>query len=515
MKKTLKKISNVCKWIFGYGILITLFVGGLTAIGYVVALCIGGETAAIICDVIYKKIVPVLTYVTTSLVLFGLLSMYLAGEKALTVGGKKIKREKAEGEIRILKLPAYHDPEQTASSHLAHDLEDAYVAEGISMDIYCPTPTRGITADVRKKYKKIKHEELRDGKVSVHRFSMFREKRNPIQRALRYVLVNQKQYNKACQADGIDVVMSGSTPPTQGILCARVRKKLSKRYGKRVPMILALQDIFPDSLVTAKMTTKGSIIWKIGRKIEDYTYNNADKIIVISEDFKKNIMAKGVPEDKIIIIPNWVDSEKVYPINRENNVLFERYGLDKDKFYITYSGNIGHSQNMRMLLDAAKDLRDTLPELRFVLIGEGAARDEVQKAIKDEGVDTVTLLPFQPYEDIAHVFSLGDAGLIISKSGTGNNSVPSKTWSIMAAERPVLASFDEDSALARLIDEVGCGVNAKADDVDELKAAIIKLYENREENAKIGALGRAYLKEYLDKDKCVGMYVETIKNSLK
>ena len=85
----------------------------------------------------------------------------------------------------------------------------------------------------------------------------------------------------------------------------------------------------------------------------------------------------------------------------------------------------------------------------------------------------------------------------------------------MAAERPVLASFDEDSALARLIDEVGCGVNAKADDIDSLKAAIIKLYENREENAKIGALGRAYLKEYLDKDKCVGLYVETIKNSLK
>ena len=83
MKETLKKISNVFKLIFGYGIMIVLFVGGFTFFGYLLALCIGGETAATICSFIYKKIVPVMIYTTTSLVLFGVLAMYLAGEKAL------------------------------------------------------------------------------------------------------------------------------------------------------------------------------------------------------------------------------------------------------------------------------------------------------------------------------------------------------------------------------------------------------------------------------------------------
>lgn len=414
--------------------------------------------------------------------------------------------------MKLLKLSSYYIPEQISSSHLSRDLEDAYIAEGFTTDVYCPTPTRGVTAEVRNKYKKIKYEEMRDGKVIVHRFSMFREGKNPIQRALRYVLVNIKQYSLGSKAKDIDVIMAGSTPPTQGVLCAKVKKKLSKKYKKNVPFIYNLQDIFPDSLVTAKMTSKGSLIWKIGRKIEDYTYRNADKIIVISEDFKRNIMEKGVPEEKIVIIPNWVDSEKVYPIDRKDNVLFERYGLDPEKFYVTYSGNIGHSQNMRMLLDAAKQLRDTLPDLRFVLIGEGAAREEVEKAVAEEQIDNVIMLPFQPYEDIAHVFSLGDAGLIISKSGIGNSSVPSKTWSIMAAARPVIASFDDGSALSNLIDEVGCGVTANADDIEKFKSAVIKLYENKESNAAIGALGRAYLKEYLDKDKCVGTYVKTIKS---
>jgi hypothetical protein len=97
MKKTLKKISDVCKLIFGYGIAIVLFAGGLTFFGYMIALIIGGETATAICTWIYKKFVPIMVYATTILILFGLLSMYLAGEKALTPEKKK-KKDTVSGE---------------------------------------------------------------------------------------------------------------------------------------------------------------------------------------------------------------------------------------------------------------------------------------------------------------------------------------------------------------------------------------------------------------------------------
>lgn len=418
--------------------------------------------------------------------------------------------------MKILKLPAYCFPERVSSSHLTDDLSLAYQNAGFEVEIHTPTPTRGITKEARIQYKKIKYEETHGGTEKIYRFSMFGEGKNPIVRALRYVFCNIIQYFKGINTKNVDIIFGSSTPPTQGVLCSMVKKKLSKKYKKNVPFIYNLQDIFPDSLVTAKMTKKGSLIWKIGRKIEDYTYKNADKIIVISEDFKRNIMEKGVPEEKIVIIPNWVDSEKVYPIDRKDNILFYRYGLEPDKFYICYSGNIGHSQNMRMLLNTAKELKTDLPEVRFVLIGDGAAREEVEAFIKDEVIDNVIMLPFQPYEDIAHVFSLGDAGLIISKPGIGNSSVPSKTWSIMAAARPVLCSFDDDSELSRLIKEVGCGVTAQAEDgTENLKKAIYTLYNSKKTNAEIGALGRKYLTEYLDKDKCVGMYIETIKNEVK
>ena len=91
-----KKISKVTKMIFGYGVMIALFGGGLTFFGYVAALIIGGDTGALICQIIYKNIIPVIIYISTSMILLGLLSMYLAGEYALTANKKKIS--KSEGE---------------------------------------------------------------------------------------------------------------------------------------------------------------------------------------------------------------------------------------------------------------------------------------------------------------------------------------------------------------------------------------------------------------------------------
>ncbi|MCS3125377.1 glycosyltransferase [Bacteroides faecis] len=105
--------------------------------------------------------------------------------------------------------------------------------------------------------------------------------------------------------------------------------------------------------------------------MEKITYKYADKIIVISEDFKKNLLAKGVPEEKIVVVYNWVDQNAVVDIPREKNKLFEMYGLDRSKFYVTYNGNIGLSQNMDMLLSVAEELKTSNSDIHFVLVGTG------------------------------------------------------------------------------------------------------------------------------------------------
>ena len=406
--------------------------------------------------------------------------------------------------MKILLLPAYFYPEQAASSYLGDNIRQAMCEAGCALELYAPMPTRGISKEVREEYKKRKEEHWHDGRMEIHRFSMYAEGKNPILRALRYVFCWCAQFWKGLCAKDIDLIYLASTPPIQGVLGGLLKKM------KKVPFVYNLQDIFPDSLAGTGLAKKGGLLWKIGRVIENFTYRNADKIIVISEDFKRNIMAKGVPEEKIVVVYNWVDEEAVKHVAREENKLFDAYGLDRKKFYITYSGNIGLTQNMDMLLEVAKEL-ETNPDIQFVLIGEGAYKKRVQEIIAEQNIGNVTLLPFQPYEDISHVFSLGDAGLVISKPGVGENSVPSKTWSILSASRPVLANFDENE-LKTIVAENQCGIFTKAGDKEAFKQAILDLYHDRARCEQLGRNGREFILKNLTRAIGTKKYVDVIKS---
>ncbi len=406
--------------------------------------------------------------------------------------------------MKILTFSAYYTPEIAASMYLTEDMLQSLSEAGHDVTLYVPTPTRGIDNKTRKLYKKRKKESLYGGHLTIRRFALYRENRNTLARAFRYGLLNLAFFFKGLFKK-TDLIYAQSTPPTQGLVGGLLGKI------KRKPFVYNLQDIFPDSLVHTGMTKKGSLLWKIGAKIEQITYKNADKIVVISEDFKKNIMEKGVPEEKIVVIRNWVDENAVVNVERKDNSLFDEYGLDRSKFYICYSGNIGFTQNMNMLLDTAKALSEH-NEIGFILVGDGAAKAHVEERVKSENIGNVTMIPFQPYEKISEVFSLGDCGLIISKAGVGNNSVPSKTWSIMSAERPVLASFDKGYELDRVITEAECGICVQADDKDALKEAILNMYENRDNLKVQGANGRKYIMENLTREIGTSKWVEVMKN---
>lgn len=410
--------------------------------------------------------------------------------------------------MKILFLSPYFFPESVASSHLIHNIREELIKENFELVVYAPTPTRGVSPELKKKYKSIRYEGQFNGNFKIYRFPLFREHKNSLQRVFRYFLCHIIHFYKGIRDKNSDVLFIASTPPTQGAMGVLVKKV------RKIPMVYNLQDIFPDSLVATGLTHKGSFLWRIGRIIENFTYRNSDKIIVISEGFKKNIMAKGVPESKIEVIYNWVDENEVIPVERDKNILFERYGLDKNKFYITYNGNIGLTQNMDLLLEVVEMFKDH-PFIHFVIMGEGAYKKEVEQKIVSLNLNNITLLPFQPYEEISHVFSLGDVGLVISKENVGQNSVPSKTWSIMSAARPLLVSFDENSELHEILKNNKTGVFVKAGEKEGLYDAIIELYNNPEHRKIMGENGRAFILKNLTRDIGTSKYVEVIKSVTK
>lgn len=392
--------------------------------------------------------------------------------------------------MRVLMPFAYFLPEQVASTHLDRDMLSCFSENGLDVRIVCPVPTRGCSAEEIHRYAGIRHETMYGGRVTVDRYWAPQEKGNSLLRALRYYWCYLRQARLCAKIDA-DAALIPSTPPFNLKLAAKLKKK---RPGMRI--LYNLQDIFPDSLVNTGLAGPGSLLWKIGRRMEDRGYAAADRIVVISDDFRQNIRAKGVPDEKIALIRNWVDENAVVAVPREENRLFDEYGLDRDRFYVCYSGNIGHTQNMELLLDVAASLADR-PDVGFVIVGDGAYREQVAERIRTEKIGNVTMIPFQPYERISEVFSIGDAGLIISKAGIGGNSVPSKTWSVMSASRPVLASFDKDSELDRVVTGNRCGVCVPPDDPQALRNAILALAEDREGRLGMGRRGRAYIEQNL------------------
>lgn len=412
--------------------------------------------------------------------------------------------------MKILRFPSYYEPETVSSSHLTADLERAYAAEGFEVELYAPTPTRGVSDEVRKKYKKIPYEEKLDGHIRVHRFGMGREKKNPILRAIRYIRVVLKQYRRGKRARDVDIVMGSSTPPILGIACAKVAKKLSKKYRRHVPFVYVLQDVFPDSLSTTGLARHGSLIYRIGTRIANYIYKNADIIIAISEDIKKNIMEKGVPEEKIRVIHNWINVDEVGHVEKGENRLCEELGLDPDKFRVVYAGNLGMAQGAEVLLDAAERLREHT-DTEIVIFGTGA-RAEAIKA-RAEGLPNVRLFPLMPPERVSEVYSLGDACAVTCKRGTVGAGVPSKTWSIMACATPLLVAFDEGSELTDTVERAGAGLCSPAEDGEALAVNILKLKNSSEEREKMGKAAREYAERFCSSGVATAKYIDVLREA--
>lgn len=400
--------------------------------------------------------------------------------------------------MRILFLDAYFEPERIAFTHLEKDLLEGLVNSGYEVEIVCPTPTRNVSADVVNEYKKKKKETLYNGHVHVTRFFAPQEGKNPIIRALRYFWCNFRTYQIGKRMKNIDVVFSNSTPPTQGWIAGKVARKL------KTPFIYSLQDVFPDSLVTTELTKKASLLWKVGRKLENSTYNLCTNIIVVSESMRKNLLEKGVHEDKLQVISNWIDLDSISPITRNENELFDEFGINREKFIVLYAGNFGAAQGAEIILNVAKEL-ESESDIQFVIFGGGTGYEKaVEKAKTLSNVFIHTLLP---PERISEVYSMGDVALITCKKGVGKSGMPSKTWSIMACNTPIIASFDLDSELACILEKSKAGVCIEAENIEALKNNILQV---RAKNNLFVSLGRSYIEENANKKKCVKTYEEII-----
>ena len=402
--------------------------------------------------------------------------------------------------MKLLYFVQYFPPETAAGLTLVKDMIEGFAEKEMDVIVYTPVPTRGVDDKTREYFKKHKVTKVNDHLV-IKRMSLYREGTAFKQRAIRYFI-----FSFECIIKGIfipaDAIFISSGPPSQTLVVGVLRHLTKKRITYN------LQDMFPDSLINAGMAKEDSKAVKIGRWMERVSYKNAHAIITVSDDMERNVLSKGVDKKKVFMVRNWIDTDEFVPVRREDNVLFDTLHLDRSKFYLVYSGNIGYTMGLEYVIQAMEKLKDENIEL--LIFGEGSEKEKLQKLVKAKKLSNVRFLPFQDAKLISNVYSIGDIAVISGRKGLASVSMPSKTWTIMATGTGILAQFDKGSELDRTIKSVGCGVTVESGNVEKIAETIRSLATDRETCRKYGENARKYAVENISKEKALDEYTRII-----
>ncbi len=282
----------------------------------------------------------------------------------------------------------------------------------------------------------------------------------------------------AFRAERPDVIIAETDPPLLGVLGAILKKR------HRARLVYNVRDLYPD-IAYANGGLKDPAMLALLERANAFAYRNADVIVTLGHDMARRIAAKGVPEAKISVIPDWADTDAIRSL--VHSPFRDRFG---EKFVIMYSGNLGLSQQLETVLEAAARIQND-PRILFVLIGEGASKQALIEQAARLGLNNIEFLPYRPKEKLAESLSAADLHLIPLMKGAAGCLVPSKIYGILAAGRPFVAIMERDAEVARIAREYRTGFVVEPGESAALAATIEKAVENRAELAAMGARARA------------------------
>jgi colanic acid biosynthesis glycosyl transferase WcaI len=389
--------------------------------------------------------------------------------------------------MRILFLSTYFRPDVASTGVIMTKLAEEFVAKGHEVTVVTSVPHYDPNQAWPEYSKKLVYSERRDG-MQIYRVRVYAgdDKSSIVKRLASYGSFSLLSFLRAATLRKHDVILVPSPPLSNGV----IGDFLGRLRG--TPFVYNVQDIWPDVAIRAGVLTSEKAIKRL-KKMEQYVYRRAAKISVISEGFRRNLLAKGVPDDKISVIPNFIDTEFVTPVPKQND--FSRKHALENKFVALFAGNMGFSQGLKVVLDAAKLLRGN-GEIKFLLVGNGAAKKEAQSYCESAKLDNVEFLPFQAHEDVPAMYGAADVCLIPLKHGFTTESVPCKLFSIMAAGKPAVAAVDQQSDTWKLIQDARCGTCVEPENPTALADTINRYYLDAGARSEAGRNGRHYVERH-------------------
>ena len=322
--------------------------------------------------------------------------------------------------------------------------------------------------------------------IRVHPFPG-KSKSNLLRRAIGFLAFSYAVGIRSVHADGfpfkVDGVLAMSPPLTLGLT------GWFTKIIRRAPLVFNIQDVFPDAAIQTGAISNKKII-AAAKWLERVSYKRSDAVVLLSQDLRINIANKidAKYHDRLHVIPNFVDTVAITPQDRMTAYRKE-LGIG-DQLVVMYAGNVGFSQSLNLVTDAAAKF----PEVAFLINGDGAARKKLQDDCAR--LTNVYFGDYQPIERLSEVLATGDIHLVPLRTGLASVSVPSKSYSILAAGRPMLAAIDLNTEIPNMLQQSGAGVAVEPDNTPAFIEALGQLVSNRERLNVMGASGRKWVETH-------------------
>jgi colanic acid biosynthesis glycosyl transferase WcaI len=390
-------------------------------------------------------------------------------------------------------------------AEIARGLRDRGHAVSVltSMPHYNPSPAVLKNRRYRPRFPRLFTDSTENG-VRVLRVWMPLKGRRVLRRAIEYLWFHSFAPLVAlAKLPRQDVVFVTSPPITLGLAGWALATCLRAR------LIYDVRELWPD--VPFRMgLIRSRLAVRFLTSIEQFVYRRSSLITSIARSFERSLISRGVPATKLRFTPNFIDADWLRPGDKDNEFSREQ-GL-RDRFVVLYAGNIGLTQGLEILVDAARALL-TIPELQFLVIGDGAGRERFAGALGHAKLPNFRLLPFQPYSRVPETYAAADVCVSPMLKGYSYDTIPSKIYTALAAGRPVIAAAEPDTETAELLRESGSGIVIPPESPSDLVGAIRRLHDEPDLRQAMSRRGREWVMRFYTRDEVIGTYDRAIRET--
>ena len=395
--------------------------------------------------------------------------------------------------MRILVLGINYWPEQTGIAPFTTGRCEYLAARGHEV-VVCTALPYYPDWNIRKGYERrlVVHEERKG--VVILRTRIYVPKRvTSLRRILHEASFVATSLVRALAQKRPDTILVVSPPLGLGLSGVI----LSRLWG--VPYALHVPDLQPDAAVDLGMLSRGALLSGL-YALERLAYRNAALISTITEPMRQRIVSKRICPDKVKLFSDWAAPDFFeIPLDDKGGRFRRMHTLD-GHFLVVHSGNMGHKQGLNVVLDAA-DLSRTDRGIAYLLAGNGAAKASLKEGAVTRALSNVRFLPVQIHDDFMDLLAASNVGLITQQRVVANIVFPSKTLTLMAAGRPVIASVNPESEVAKVVRDAGAGLVVRPEDPRELLHAIDILRNSASERQAMGIRAREYARMRWDRNR--------------